>query len=167
MMFLYLIKLKDFLDPKSWSNQYVTRVQKFSVERVIQPLIESEWLINLNQPGEYYPELMMPSEKGDKLFATYMMGAELWDAYPKLLPLGNGSSFVARAGIEKDDLIDEYLRKIDHDPMRHLEVMDKLSRYESMVKNGEINGHKISNWIKEEMWQVVPDEDKPKFGKSV
>ncbi len=166
-MFLYLIKLKDFLDAKSWSNQYVTKIQKFSVERVIHPLCEDEWLINLNQPGEYYPELLMPSEKGDQLFATYMMGQELWDEYPKLLPLGHGSSFVARAGIEKDDLINEYLIRIDHDPTRHLEVMKKLKRYESMVKNGEINGHKIGNFVKEEMWQVVPEEDRPTFGRQV
>jgi len=166
MMFMYLIKLKDFLDPKSWSNQYVTKIQKFSVEKVIYPLIEKGWLMNLNQQGEYYPELIMVSEEGDHLFATYQMGEELWDNYPKLLPIGSGS-FVARAGIEKDDLIDEYLRKIGYDPGLHEKVMEKLKAYEDMVKAGEINGHKISNWVKESIWETIPDEHGPKFGTSV
>ncbi len=167
MMFLYLIRMKDFLDPKSWSNQYVVKIQKFSVEGVIHPLIESELLINLNQAGEYYPEMMMATEKGDGLFATYMMGEELWDCYPKMLPIGHGGSFIARAGIEKDDLIEEYLKKIDHDPIIHIRVMKRLGLYEQMVRAGEINGHKIVNWVREMMWEIIPDEEKPKFGRNV
>jgi hypothetical protein len=167
MMFLYLVKMKDFQDAKSWSNQYVIRVKKFSVEDVVHPLIERDYLINLNQPGEYYPEFLVVSESGDGLFATYMMGQELWDAYPKMLPIGHGGSFVARAGIEKDDLIEEYLRKIDHDPGVHVTVMRKLKVYEAMVRSGNINGHKIVNWVRETMWEVVPDEDKPEFGRIV
>ena len=166
-MFLYLIKLKDFLDAKSWSNQYVNKVRKFSVEDVIHPLIERDLIINLNQPGEYYPEFLLPSEGGTDLFATYMMGEEFWDTYPKLLPIGHGGQFVARAGIEKEDFIDEYLRKIDYDPSIHIKVMKMLSVYEAMVKAGQINGHKIVNFMREEMWQVVPDEDKPTFGRIV
>jgi len=167
MMFLYLVKMKDFLDGKSWSNQYVTKIQKFNVEQVIHPLIERGLLMNLNQPGEYFPEFLMASEEGDALFATYMMGQELWDEYPKMLPIGHGGSFVARAGIEKDDMIDEYLRKIDHDPNTHIKVMKKLKVYEEMVRNGSINGHKIVNWVREMMWEVVPEEDVPKFGRDV
>ena len=166
MMFLYLVKLKDFLDPKSYSNQYVAKIQTFSVEKVVAPLIERGLLINLNTPGEFYPEFLMPSEDGDKLFATYIMAEEFWNSYPKLLPLGNGANFVARAGIEKEDFCDEYLRKIDYDPAIHIKVMNKLSTYESMVKAGKINGHKIVNFLREEMWEVVPDEDAPKFGRT-
>lgn len=168
MMFLYLIKLKDFLDPKSWSNQYVTKVQTFSVEGVIHPLVERGWLINLNQPGEYYPELMMASEEGDGLFATYMMGEELWNSYPSTFPIGQGGMFIARAGIERDDLIEEYLKKIDHDPIIHVRVLKRLKLYEQMVHNGQINGHKIVNFVKEMLWEAIPDkEEGPKFGKEI
>ncbi len=165
MMFLYLIKLKDFTDPKSWSNQYVTRVQKFSVEKVISPLLERDLLMNLNSPGEFYPEFLVPTDEGEKLFATYAMAEEFWAAYPKLLPIHGSGNFVARAGIDKDDFVDEYLRKIEHDPSVHMMIMKKLTIYEDMVKAGKINGHKISNFISQEIWEAIPDEDKPVFGR--
>jgi hypothetical protein len=165
MMCLYLMKMKDFLDPKSWSNQYVNKIEKLNLEEVIQPLIERGLLMNLNKPGEYYPEFMMPTEEGDKLFATQMMGEEFWNAYPSTLPIGNGGKFISRAGIEKGDLVDLYLRKIDHDPSIHVQVMKKLKVYESMVVSGEINGHKISNWVNEQLWEAIPEDNVPKFGR--
>ena len=165
MVFLYLIKLKDFTDPKSWSNRYVVKVQKFSVEKVISPLIERGLLMNLNSEGEYYPEFLVCTEDGEKLFATYAMAEEFWAAYPKLLPIHGSGNFVARAGIDKDSFIDEYLIKIDHDPVLHESIMRKLPIYEDMVKAGKINGHKISNFISQELWEAVPDEDRPAFGR--
>jgi hypothetical protein len=167
MMFLYLIKMKDFMDPKSWSNQYVNKVKKFNLEEVIEPLIERGWLMNLNKAGEYYPEFMMTSEDGEGLFATQLLGEEFWDAYPMQLPIGNGGKFISRAGIEKGDFIDLYLRKIDHDPMIHVTVMRRLKVYEGMVISGEINGHKIGNWVNEQLRETIPDVNKPKFGTSV
>lgn len=167
MMYLYLMKMKDFMDPKSWSNQYVNQVQKFSLKEVVQPLIDRGWLMNLNKPGEYYPEFMMPTEEGDTLFATQVMGQEFWDAYPTTLPIGNGGKFISRAGIEKGDFIDLYLRKIDHDPAIHVKVMRRLKVYEGMVITGEINGHKIGNWVNEQLWETIPDVNTPKFGTNV
>lgn len=166
MVFLYLIKLKDFTDPKSWSNQYVTKVQKFSVEKVISPLLERDLLMNLNSPGEFYPEFLVPTEAGEQLFATYAMAEEFWAAYPKLLPIHGSGNFVSRSGIEKDAFVDEYLSKIAHDPTVHMSIMSKLPIYEAMVKAGKINGHKIVNFVREELWEAVPDEDKPVFGRN-
>jgi hypothetical protein len=167
MMFLYLIKLKDFLEPKSVSNQYINKVRKFSVEEVVNPLIEGGWLTNFNSEGEYFPELMMATEQGDNLFANYLMGDEFWNAYPAMFPIGNGGKFIARAGIEKDDLIDEYLKKISFDPIKHELVMKRLKIYESLVKKGELNGHKIVDWTRQEMWELIPDNEKPKFGRII
>jgi len=167
LYFLYLVRMKDFMDKDSWSNQYVDKIQKFSLERVLDPLIEKDLLFNLNKAGEYWPEFLMPTKKGEELFATEMMGEEFWDNYPKSLPIGQGGRFIARAGIEKGDLIDLYLKKIDYNPSKHAEVMGKLKIYESMVIKGQINGHKIVNWVKEELWSAIPDKDEPLFGKEV
>lgn len=168
MMFLYMIKMKDFVEKNSWGNQYIAKVQKFSVERVIVPVIEREYVLNLNTAGNYYPEFLVISESADGIFATYQMGEELWESYPKLLPLSGGSNFVSRAGIEKDDLIETYLRRIEHSPEKHVDVMQRLVLYEQQVRKGAMNGAKIGDFVKQSLWEVV-NIDKPhgSFGRQV
>lgn len=165
LMMLSMVRLKDFVDPKSWSNQYFNKIGRFSKERVLDPLLERNYMINLNQPGEYFPEFFVITDKGEEMFATYMMGLEFWESYPRTLPLSNGSNFVSRAGIDRDDLIELYLKKIEHDPKKHFDVMRRTKIYERMVKGGKINGHKIGTYVSECLWEVVDLNDQPKFGK--
>ena len=164
MMLLYLLKMKEFEDPRSVSNQYITQVEVFSAERVIIPLEQAGYIINLNSSGEYYPEFLVPTDKADEIFANELMGEELWNAYPKTFPIDGSGQFLARVGIEKEEFIDEYLRKINYDPTLHKTVMKRLGVYERMVKEGKLNGYKIVDWMRQRMWEVVPDEDTPKFG---
>ncbi len=168
MMFLFMIKMKEFVNPKSWANQYIKKVQKFSVERVIQPVVDRDYVINLNKDGQYYPEFLVISEIADGIFATYQMGEEFWKAYPKLLPWIGGSNFVSRSGIEREDLIELYLQKIEHSPEKHVDVMNRLVLYEQQVRKGAINGHKIDAFVSQMLWEVV-DIKKPhgQFGKNI
>lgn len=158
-MFLFLTVKHEFADKKSIGWEYIKHVGKFEYSRVIEPLINRGYILDLNSEGKKFPEFFVPSERTEKLFASTRMGEEFWDAYPKVLPLGGKGSFVSRAGIQKDDLIEEYLRKINYDPDTHITVMSKLRAYENMVKKGKINGHKIVNFVREEIWEVIEDKD--------
>ena len=170
LLMLSMVRSKGFVDPKSWASQYINKIGKLSKERVLDPLINKGYMLNLNQQGEYYPEFYVITDKGEELFATYAMGLEFWEYYPKTLPLSSGSNFVSRSGIDKEDLIELYLRKIQHDPANHFDVMRRTKIYERKVRKGEINGHKIVDYVKNELWEIVDVnelEGKSRFGRDL
>ena len=170
LLFLNMIRLKDFVDPKSWANQYLNKVGRFSKEKVLDPMVERGFLMNLNQPGEFYPEFYVVTDNGEAMFATYAMGEELWEAFPKTLPISGGGRFVSRAGIEKDELIELYLRQIEHDPKTHFDAMRRMMIYARKVNRGEINGCKIGDFVKQKLWEIIEPnelEGSSKFGKDL
>lgn len=154
---LYMLARRDFdqSDSRSLSRQYLARCGKMDVA-VIDSLVNKGYLEDMNSPGEFYPMMMMLKPLADKIFVETEMASEIWDKYPATFPLnGKGSSFLARAGGDKDEIVELYLKKINYSLVKHQFVMEQLGRYIEMVKRGELNGHKIGDWIRAEMWDTV------------
>lgn len=90
------------------------------------------------------------------------MADELWNYYPATFPLSSGGCFISRTGGSKELLLQQYLEKIEHSVETHKFVLQQLSRYVNLVSAGKINGHKISEWITNEMWNTIasiPEEE--------
>ncbi len=87
------------------------------------------------------------------------LAEEMWHMYPATINLSNGGTFIARTGGNKDILLLRYLDKIKWDESKHQFVIAQLKRYMDMVKAGKINGHKISQWIEDEMWDTIASID--------
>jgi hypothetical protein len=110
------------------------------------------------------------TDKGDELFATYIMGKEFWDAFPKMLPISGGGKFVSRAGIEEEELIELYLKKIEYDPVKHFDAMRRMMIWTHRVNRGEINGCKVGDFVRQKIWEVIEDDDlegKSKWGHNI
>lgn len=157
--FMYLLATKDYSLPvgKSLVKQYTQEIERFNATDV-EVLMERDFVEDFNTPGEYYPELYTLSDKAKILFASSDMAEDLWTSYPVTFPLYDKNSvFLARTGGDKDDLCNDYLRRIKHSTAKHLFVMEQLEKYKEMVRRGEVNGYKISDWIRMELWDSVSE----------
>jgi hypothetical protein len=85
------------------------------------------------------------------------MAEELWDAYPGTFPLSDGGMFIARKGPDKHEVLSTYLQRINHDKEKHEYVLQQLKVYVKLVLERKINGHRIYDWISNEMWDIIPD----------
>lgn len=171
--FLYTMARKDFhkSDKDSILRRYIQQVEQFSLDAILA-LIEKGFVEDMNSPGQSYPELFVLSKKARRLFADYDMAEELWDAYPVTLPLyGKGSQFLARTGGDKEELCNDYLRRIKHSTAKHQYIMEQLEIYKYLTSKGELNGYKISDWIRMELWDsigtYVKDKTEGGFGKDI
>ena len=70
-----------------------------------------------------------------------------------------GTNFIARAGADKNHVISEYLTRIGRSSKKHKFVMEQLSKYKSLIKRRLINGYKISDFVKMELWDVIASLD--------
>lgn len=86
---------------------------------------------------------------------SFEMAEELWDKYPAAFPLGDGAMFIARKGPDKHEVLKLYLERIGFDSEKHQFVMKQLDTYTKMVFDRKINGHRIHDWISNEMWDIV------------
>lgn len=157
--FMWLLSRKDFNKPlkHSYARKYVTECGPFKMES-IQDLATRRLIEDFNSEGESLPEMYIVREDLVNEFAAdETAGEELWNAYPATFPLSNGGSFISRAGGDKEDLIAVYIKRIKNNPTKHKFVMAQLERYKEKVKLGKINGHKISDWITQELWESVAD----------
>jgi hypothetical protein len=84
------------------------------------------------------------------------MAEELWDNYPGALPLGGGGMFIARKGIDKYEVLQLYLDRIKNSEEKHKFVLEQLKIYVKLVLDSKINGHRIHDWISNEMWDIIP-----------
>lgn len=84
------------------------------------------------------------------------MAEELWQAYPGALPLGGGGMFIARKGVDKYEVLRLYLERINNSEEKHQFVLEQLKIYVKLVLDSKINGHRIHDWISNEMWDIVP-----------
>lgn len=162
---LYLVARKDFHKTyeESLAKRYLKEIQKFEHADMLD-LVDKEFLENMNSPGESLPELFMLKEHAFKLFIDEDMGEDLWEKYPPTFPLSGGQSFLARAGGDKNEILADYRRRIDYSAPKHFHVMKKLGIYIGLVKAGKLNGHKISDWIKMQVWESIEDLEKETEG---
>lgn len=85
------------------------------------------------------------------------MGEELWNQYPAAFPLSDGAMFIARKGPDKQEVLKLYLERIDFNPEKHKYVLEQLRKYIKLVFDRKINGHRIHDWISNEMWDIISD----------
>lgn len=156
---LYLLARNDFNlpDKQSMGKAYIAQFGMFG-DSVVQDLVRKGFLENFNSPGEYWPELFMLTPPAQAQFASAEMTEELWTRYPATFRLGDkGTKFIAKAGGDRDELLADYLRRINNSTPKHRFAMTQLDRYVKLVNNGEVNGHKIGDWIRQEMWDTVAE----------
>jgi len=66
VLFLWMVSTKDFKYPKSIGNKYIC-IKKFSVEHVINPLVNLGYVLNLNNGGNHFPEFFVLTDTGQSL----------------------------------------------------------------------------------------------------
>lgn len=64
--------------------------------------------------------------------------------------------FIARKGPDKHEVMKLYLERINFNPEKHRFVIDQLKVYVKLVLDQKINGHRIHDWISNEMWDIIP-----------
>lgn len=167
---LYLLARGDMNKPRSLGRDYIEKIGIFSYE-ALQGLVKRGFITDFNSPGEFKPELYMLTPETLKQFTDMDMAEELWEAYPITFRIGQTSMFVARAGGDKDELLALYLQKINFSSQKHKVVLTELKRYEKMVSLGLINGYKISDFIRQELWdtiaQIPVEQEGGDFGKDI
>lgn len=168
---MYLLARNDFHlpDKRSLGKAYIHEIGMFT-DGAIKDLATRGFIENFNSPGVYYPELFLLSPGMRTQFASYEMAEQLWNSYPVTFRLGDkGTKFIARAGGDKDELLTLYLQKINHSTVKHEKALKELARYVDMVGKGEVNGYKIGDWIRQEMWDTIAEieEKGGSFGKDI
>lgn len=168
---MYLLARNDFHlpDKQSLGKSYIHKIGMFDAD-AIENLVKRGFVENFNAPHEYYPEMFMLTPVSREQFLDFERAQELWEAYPVTFPLGDkGSRFIARAGGDKDELLNLYLQKINHSVSKHEFVLHQLARYQQMVIRNEVNGHKLGDWIRQEMWDTIAaiKEEGGNFGKDI
>lgn len=154
---MYLIARNDFnlSEKRSLGKMYINEIGMFS-DGAIKDLVTRGFLENFNSAGEFYPELYMLTSLSRTQFASFEMAEEMWENYPVTFRIGEkGARFIARAGGDKEELLSDYLRRINYSSPKHLHAQHQLSRYKTFVDRGELNGYKIGDWIRQEMWDTI------------
>jgi hypothetical protein len=156
--FMWMLKQKDFHrgGAKSLIALYTTLVRKYKSGE-LNDLIEKGFIDDFNKEGEFLPEMYMLKPKAE-IFFKDDLGEELFAKYPAQFPLyDKGSSFLARVGGNKEELMAEYERKIGFSVETHKEVLRKLAIYVDLVLKGKLNGQKISVFIRENIWESIEE----------
>jgi hypothetical protein len=171
--FMWLLLRKDWNRPftESLARQYL-KIAKFTLED-ISDLEERGFIINMNTPPNTLPEFYIVNDEiANEIFAGESAGEELWKAYPPQFPLSTGGYFVARAGLDKDEMINLYLKKINNSPSKHKFVLEQIQKYKVMVKEGKLLGKKLFDFISEETWDTIAEierttQKKQGFGRDI
>lgn len=150
---LYLTKRRW----EGWRKEYVdyTHIHPWSQEEMLDLLAKKLIIAPYYEPGAPLDPLGISIPEDTKLYLNTDMGEQLWNGYPATFQFSTGNMFVARTGMAKDNLITLYLDKIAHDPEKHEFVMKQLNKYIRLVSAGKINGHKLSDWVLNEIWDTV------------
>lgn len=154
---MYLLARNDFNmpDKRSLGKLYIHEFGQFPRE-IIDDLVTRGFIEDCNSPGQYFPELLMLTPVAREQFAGYEMAEQLWEGYPATFRLGDkGTRFIARGGGDKDELLALYLQKINFSTPKHAFVMRQVARFIPMVEAGQINGYKLSDWIRGELWDTI------------
>lgn len=122
----------------------------------IRDLLSKKMILTSSSEDDIHPETIRMAESfGEDTFVNTTMGEELWDAYPATFPLSGGGKFIARTGMDKQKFVTLYCDKIGRSQEKHDFVMRTLKTYIKLVMTGKINGHKITDWVQAEVWDVI------------
>lgn len=153
-----------YLTRRRWEGfrqEFVDYTRQFPWTQVdMKTVVAKKMVVASEDTEELSPISLCIPEKdelnGSETFASDQVhGDELWYSYPATFPLFGGGVFIARTGMGKEQLIELYLDKIGRDPEKHQFVLQQLEKYIRLVQTGKINGHKISDWVANEMWDTI------------
>jgi hypothetical protein len=124
---------------------------------LIKDLAEKKF-ITLNNPEVIFRDNFRVNEDlFEELFDSEFYARELYSKYPMTFPISDSGSFVARTGISPEELAKIYPKKIGYNVERHNFVLQQLAKYIQLVHARKINGHKLSQWVNDEMWDTVSE----------
>jgi len=129
-------------------------IEKYGVPNY-SSLFEAGIFNKLDDRPACFDNVMLNLEYSNSKSDMFEMAEELWDKYPAAFPLGDGGMFIARKGPDKHEVLKLYLERIGFDSEKHQFVMKQLDTYTKMVFDRKINGHRIHDWISNEMWDIV------------
>jgi len=132
-----------------------TKSNPWSQEELLDLLSKNLIAVEFHEPGTPIEPISIRLLEDKDIFQNTDMGEELWNAYPPAFTFSHGGMFIARTGMPKDKFIDMYLEKIGRNPEKHSHVMKQLDRYVKLVQTGKINGHKLSDWVANEIWDTI------------
>lgn len=154
---MYLLARKDFHLPirSSLLKQYSKSIQVFDA-RDLGALERKGFVVDMNQAGtdKFYPEFISLTEKASVFFVSTEIAEQLYLNYPATFPIGN-KVFLARTGDDKERMLEEYLKRIDYNVSKHLYVLEQLEVFKDLVNRGKMNGYKLIDWIRMELWDEV------------
>lgn len=163
-LFCYLLATKE------WNQKFLIRYTK-EVEILptddIEELIERGYLHNFNRAGEYYDDLLAPTDMfKDSLFIDADDAFEqLWKTYPMhLQSLINGTRVLAKTtNLGKDNLKIKYVKAIGKDLQKHQLVMEALTWAISKEKVNVGIEKFILNHIWDD-WLLEKDDNPNEYG---
>lgn len=119
-------------------------------------LVEKNLLISGTKIPTMDSCIVNPRMKEVEYSSREEMAEELWNRYPGAFPLGDGGMFIARKGPDKHEVLKLYLQRINYSADKHQFVLKQLDAYVKLVLDRKINGHRIHDWISNEMWDIIP-----------
>lgn len=120
-------------------------------------LVDAGILKTIDGKKPSFKNVMFEEEYFTTRSEMFEMAEELWSRYPAALPLGDGGMFIARKGPDKQEVLKLYLERINYSPEKHKYVLEQLNKYIKLVLDRKINGHRIHDWISNEMWDIIPE----------
>lgn len=122
-----------------------------------------DWLLNngfllridKSKNGVYDTDEFLTTTKFSEAFLVddYDAGEEFWTAYPSWLFFDN-SRKTAKA-VDKDELIEDYLKKINNSRKTHLKVMEVVKKYAS--ENKGYAAMNIKNFVGSKHWEQLEE----------
>lgn len=157
--FCYLIYIKDWTNLKSLSQTvYIDasgQNRSLAIKKSeVEDLVKRGFVIDLYE-GERYNTSYVVTEK----FAKYLFideedaGNDLWNNYFDYFTIGG--IYQSAKTADKDRLMEVYLKKIRRNKKKHREVMEMLSEYKTLVKQGKMQPMGIEKFVMGENWEVV------------
>lgn len=148
--------IKHFLKDYDSISKY--RSQVFSPSKdVLVSLIQKGLIVTRERTNPDVVNCVVNPQLSDlEAMSSEDMGEELWAKYPAALPLSGGGMFIARKGPDKYEVIKLYLQRINYSEEKHKFVLEQLQVYIKLVLDSKINGHRIHDWISNEMWDIIP-----------
>lgn len=117
-------------------------------------LLNNGFLLRINKKNETEYELdefIITAKFSEEFLVDESDGEEFWNAYPSWLFFDNSRKPAKVA--DKDDLIEEYLRKINHSKKKHLAIMKVLEKY--VQDNKGFAAMNIKNFVGSQHWEQL------------
>lgn len=123
----------------------------------IDELVDKEYLLRLSKdPKNYQLDYFTITEKfkSDFLIDEDDAGDEFWNTYPSWIWMNNRK--VSAKSCDKDELIENYNRKIKGKKKLHLKILETIKEYSLRNDGFAIMG--IEKFVGSEQWTILKEE---------